>query len=72
MTIVQALMKRFNIPMTRQNYLEIESVGRAKRPDAETEAEIPNEPRFKAFPETTHEEVAAEEAEKESNKKSTK
>lgn len=63
MTIVEALMKKFNVPMTRQNYLEIENLGRAKEPDPETESEIPDEPRFKPFPETTHEEVAAEEAE---------
>jgi len=68
MTIVEALMKKFNVPMTRQNYLEIESVGRAKKPDPETESEIPDEPGFKSFPETTHEEVAAEESKNKSTK----
>ena len=60
MTVVEALMKKFNVPMTRQNYLEVENVGRAKKPDPETESEIPDESLFNPFPEKTHEEVAPE------------
>jgi len=66
MTVVEALMKKFNVPMTRQNYLEVENVGWAKKPDPESE--IPDEPQLNPFPETAHEEVAAEKSKNKSTK----
>lgn len=68
MSVVLKLMKKYGIPMTRKNYLDVEFMGKPHKPDPETEAEIPDEPRFQAFRPVTHEEVAAEEAEKGSKK----
>jgi len=59
-------LKHLGIPLTRQNYIDLNSLGgKPQKLDPETEAELPDEPRFKAFRETTHEEVAEKEDAKE-------
>ena len=59
------VMKHYGAPMTRQEYLNLAHLGKPPSTlDPESEAELPDEPRFKAFREVTHEEEAAEEAEK--------
>lgn len=57
----------------RNSYLKTAFPGRPPaRLDSETEAELPDEPRFKAFKETTHEEQVAEEKAKEKSSKTAK
>lgn len=66
---IVATMKYFKLPMTRQTYVGLAKVGRpTSKLDPESEAELPDEPRFKAFRETTHEEVAAKETPKDNGK----
>jgi hypothetical protein len=62
-------MRYFKLPMNRQTYLSLTNPGRpTSKLDPESEAELPDEPRFKAFRETTHEEVAAKETPKDNGK----
>lgn len=67
---IVAVLKRYGAPQTRKELLDVAYLGKPPANlDPESEAELPDEPRYKRFPETTHEEVAAEEAEKEKSKK---
>jgi hypothetical protein len=53
-------------PQNRSTYMKTAFPGKAPaKLDSETEAGLPDEPRFKAFKETTHEEQVAEEKAKE-------
>ena len=64
------VMEAYDDVPNRQNFLKTAYPGRPPgKLDNESEAELPDEPRFKAYAETTHEEVAAEEAKKEQTKK---
>lgn len=67
---IVATMKYFKLPMTRQTYVGLAKVGRPTgKLDPESEAELPNEPRFQAHREVTHEEVAEKEDSKENGTK---
>lgn len=60
-----AVMKKFKVPMTREEFLKLRNGGKSSRSGPEDESEMPE--RFKqSFP--THEEKAAEEAEKSKKK----
>lgn len=66
-------MEYYDDVPNRQNYLATAFPGRPpKKLDSESEAELPDEPRFQASRPTTHEEVAAEEAEAEKKSKGAK
>lgn len=58
---IVAAMRYFKLPMNRQTYLSLANLGRPGKLDPESEDSLPNEPRFKEYPETTHEEIAAQE-----------
>jgi hypothetical protein len=66
-----AVLKHYGSPVNRDEYLRTAYLGKPPaRLDPESEAELPQDDvRFMAFRPTTHEEVAAEEAEKEAKKK---
>lgn len=51
---IAALMKEYGAPMTRDEYLKWNSLGKSKKVSAEEEAELPK--RF-AYPVVTHEEL---------------
>jgi hypothetical protein len=64
------VLKHYGAPLTRQEFLDTAYLGKPPANlDPESEAELPDEPRFQKFRPTTHEEVAAEEAAKKSKKK---
>lgn len=66
---VLGAMRYFKLPMNRRTFLQLAYLGHLPgKLDPESEASLPDEPRFKEYPETTHEEVAAQEAEKEKKK----
>jgi hypothetical protein len=66
--ILDVLEAYDDIP-NRKNYLETAFPGRPPgKLDNESEAELPDEPRFKRYPEKTHEEEVAEEAESKKKK----
>lgn len=60
-----AVLQHYGDPVTRANYLNTAYMGHPpSRLDPESEGELPqDDARFMAFRPTTHEEVAAEEAE---------
>lgn len=63
-----AVLKHYGDVVNRDSYLKTAYLGKPPgRLDPESEAELPEEPRFQTFRPTTHEEVAAEEAKKESS-----
>ncbi len=65
-----AVLKHYGDPVNREAYLNTAYLGKPPASlDAESEVELPDEPRFKKFRETTHEEVKAEEAAKINKKK---
>lgn len=64
-----AVLKHYGDSLTRQNYLDTAYLGKPPSTiDPESEADLPDEPRFKKFREVSHEEVAAEEADKQKGK----
>lgn len=65
-----AVLKHYGSPVNRDEYLRTAYMGKPPHTlDPESEAELPqDDARFMAFRPTTHEEVAAEEAEKEAKK----
>ena len=65
-----AILKHYGSPVNREEYINTAYMGKPpSRLDPESEAELPDDTRFMAFRPTTHEEVAAEEAEKEAKTK---
>jgi hypothetical protein len=67
------VMEYYDDVLNRQNFIATAYPGKPPgKLDNESEAELPDEPRFKRFPEKTHEEEVAEEAESESKKKNNK
>lgn len=63
------VLEAYDDAPTRKNFLETAYPGKPPgKLDNESEAELPDEPRFKAFPEKTHEEEVAEEKATESKK----
>jgi hypothetical protein len=66
--ILDAMEYYDDVP-NRKNFLETAYPGKPPgKLDNESEAELPDEPRFKRYPEKTHEEELAEEAESETKK----
>ena len=67
------VLRYYGSPVNRQEYINTAYMGKPPaRLDPESEAELPqNDSRFMAFRPTTHEEVAAEEVEKEAKKPTT-
>lgn len=60
-----AVLKHYGDVVNRSSYLNTAYLGRPpKSLDPESEADLPDEPRFKVFRPVTHEEAAAEEASK--------
>jgi hypothetical protein len=55
MSATLALMREFGAPLTREEYLKWNGLGKTYKPSPEEEAELPK--RFQ-LPQTTHEEVA--------------
>jgi hypothetical protein len=59
--IIDVLEAYDDVP-NRKNFLDTAYMGKPPaKLDSESEAELPDEPRFKAYPERTHEEDVAEE-----------
>lgn len=64
-----AVLKHYGDVVNRDSYLKTAYMGKPPaKLDQESEAELPDEPRFKVFRPVTHEEVAAEEAAKTAKK----
>lgn len=65
-----AVLRHYGSPVNRDEYLRTAYMGKPPaKLDPESEAELPqDDSRFMEFRPTTHEEVAAEEAEKEAKK----
>jgi len=64
-----AVLKHYGDAVNRQTYLNTAYLGKPPANlDPESEAELPEEPRFQKFLPPTHEEVKAEQDEKAANK----